>query len=145
MYRRSYERECITWCMGTSDVFKVAVGECNLRTLKTSRVTINHVMHEQIHTIFYLLCTQQNYFVTLLCTPCILHETLQCKCSRLFEPIKNIMLWQGKSSVKFLKVSEKIYAYKMKSKAKFQLFKATRILVRWSVFKCFYNSIGLSE
>ena len=46
--------------MGTSDVLKVlkiarAVGECNLRTFKTSRVTINHEMHEQVHTIFYLL------------------------------------------------------------------------------------------
>ena len=46
--------------MGTSDVLKVlkiarAVGECNLRTFKTSRVTINHEMQEQVHTIFYLL------------------------------------------------------------------------------------------
>ena len=45
MYRKSYERECITWYMGTSDVLKVfkiarAAGECNLRTWKTSRVTI---------------------------------------------------------------------------------------------------------
>ena len=52
--------------MGTSDVLKVlkiarAVGECNLRTFKTSRVTINHEMHEQVHTIFYLLYSQQNY------------------------------------------------------------------------------------
>ena len=50
--------------MGTSDVLKVlkiarAVGECNLRTFKTSRVTINHEMHEQVHTIFYLLYSQQ--------------------------------------------------------------------------------------
>ena len=54
--------------MGTSDVFKVlkiarAVGEDNLRTFKTSIVTINHEMHEQVHTIFYLLYCQQNYFV----------------------------------------------------------------------------------
>ena len=45
--------------MGTSDVLKVlkiarAVGECNLRTFKTSRVTINHEMHEKVYTIFYL-------------------------------------------------------------------------------------------
>ena len=51
--------------MGTSDVLKVlkiarAVGECNLGTFKTSRVTINHEMHEQVHTIFYLLYSQQN-------------------------------------------------------------------------------------
>ena len=31
-----------------------AVGECNLRTFKTSRVTINHEMHVQVHTLFYL-------------------------------------------------------------------------------------------
>ena len=60
MYRKSYEHECISWFMGTSDVLKVlkiarAVGECNLRTFKTSRVTINHEMQEQVHTIFYLL------------------------------------------------------------------------------------------
>ena len=64
-YRKSYERECISWFMGTSDVLKVlkiarAVGECNLRTFKTSRVTINHEMHEQVHTIFNLLYSQQN-------------------------------------------------------------------------------------
>ena len=52
--------------MGTSDVLKVlkiarAVGECNLRTFKTSLVPINHEMHEQVHTIFYLLYSQQNY------------------------------------------------------------------------------------
>ena len=43
--------------MGTSDVLKVlkiarAVGEYNLRTFKTSRVTINYEMHKQVHTIF---------------------------------------------------------------------------------------------
>ena len=59
--------------MGTNDVLKVlkiarAVGECNLRTLKTSRVTINHEMHEQVHTIFYLLYSQQNNSNTLLCS-----------------------------------------------------------------------------
>ena len=32
-----------------------AVGKCNLRTFKTSRVTINPQMHEQVHAIFYLL------------------------------------------------------------------------------------------
>ena len=42
--RKSYERECISWFMGTSDVLKVlkiarAVGDCNLRTFKTSRAT----------------------------------------------------------------------------------------------------------
>ena len=55
-YRKSYERKCISWFMGTSDVFKVlkiarAVGECNLRTFKTSR-----------------LYSQQNYSNALLCS-----------------------------------------------------------------------------
>ena len=50
-YRKLYERECISWFMGTSDILKVlkiaqAIGECNLRTFKTPRVTINHEMHE---------------------------------------------------------------------------------------------------
>jgi len=66
-------------------------------------------------------------------TACELHETLQWfpKCSHvLFEPIKNIMLGQGKSSVKFSKVFEKIYAYKLRSKAKFLLLKVARILDR---------------
>ena len=61
-----------SWFMGTSDVLKVlkiaqAVGEYNLRTFKTSRVTINDEMHEQVHTIFiyYILnkITQTRYFV----------------------------------------------------------------------------------
>ena len=86
--------------MGTSDVLKVlkiarAVGECNLRTFKTSRVTINHEMHEQVHTIFYLLYSQQNYSHALLCKRYVLQQTLQWFpiCSHvLFEPIKNIML-----------------------------------------------------
>ena len=54
-----------------SDVLKVlkiarAIGECNLRTFKTSRVTINHEMHEQVHTIFYYILnkiTQTCYIV----------------------------------------------------------------------------------
>ena len=57
--------------MGTSDVLKVlkiarAVRECNLRTFKTSRVTINDEMHEQVHTIFYLLYSPQNCSNALL-------------------------------------------------------------------------------
>ena len=113
-YRKSYERECISWFMGSSDVLKVlkiarAIGECNLRTFKTSRVTINHEMHEQVHTIFYLLYSRQNYSIALLCTPYVLQKTLQWvpKCSHvLFEPIKNVMLWQVNqawSSWKFLR------------------------------------------
>ena len=59
--------------MGTSDVLKVlkiarAIGKCNLRIFKTSRVTINHEMHEQVHTVFYLLYSQQNYSNALLCS-----------------------------------------------------------------------------
>ena len=73
MYRKSYERQFISWFMGTSDVLKVlkialAYGSCNLRTFKTSRVTINHEMHEQVYTIFYLLYSQQTYSNALLCT-----------------------------------------------------------------------------
>ena len=34
-------------------------------TFKTSRVTTNHQMHEQVHTISYLLHTQQNYSIAL--------------------------------------------------------------------------------
>ena len=120
--------------MGTSDVLKVlkiarAVGECNLRTFKTSRVTINHEMHEQVHTIFYLLYSRQNYSIALLCTSYVLQKTLQWvpKCSHvLFEPIKNVMLWQVNqawSSWKFLRKY-----YKPNSKAKFQLLKAARVL-----------------
>ena len=50
LYRKTYERECISGFISTSDVLKVlkfarAVGECNLRT------------------IFYLLYIQQNYSV----------------------------------------------------------------------------------
>ena len=48
------------WALVTS-VLKV------LKTFKTSRVTINHEMHEQVHTIFYLLYSQQNYSNALLC------------------------------------------------------------------------------
>ena len=78
-YRKSYERECISGFMSTSDVLKVlkiarAVGECNLRTFKTSRVTINPEMHEQVHTIFYLSYIQQNYSFALLCTPYVPHQ-----------------------------------------------------------------------
>ena len=72
MYRKSYECECIARFMRTSDVLKVlkiaqAIGECNLNTFKISRVTINHEMHEQVYTIFYLLhvYTQQNQSITL--------------------------------------------------------------------------------
>ena len=60
-----------------------------------ARVTINHEMHEQVHTIFYLLYSRQNYSIALLCTPYVLQKTLQWvpKCSHvLFEPIKNVML-----------------------------------------------------
>ena len=46
--------------MGTSDVLKVlkiarAVGECNLRTFKTSLVPINHEIHSRSYDFLYLL------------------------------------------------------------------------------------------
>ena len=52
--------------MGTSDVLKVlkiarAVSECNLRTFKASRATINHEMHEQVYILNKI--TQTRYFV----------------------------------------------------------------------------------
>ena len=65
MYRKSYERECITWYMGTSDVLKVlkiarAAGECNLRTWKTLRVTIYHEMHERSYDFLFIIFSK-NY------------------------------------------------------------------------------------
>ena len=68
-----------------------------------------HEPYEQVHTIFYLLYSRQNYSIALLCTPYVLQKTLQWvpKCSHvLFEPIKNVMLWQVNqawSSWKFLR------------------------------------------
>ena len=52
--------------MVTRDVLKVLklhspTARAILRTFKTSLVPINHEMHEQVHTIFYLLYSQQNY------------------------------------------------------------------------------------
>ena len=59
-YRKSYECEGISGFMSTSDVLKIlkiarVTGESNLRTFKTSQVTINPEMHEQVHTIFLLI------------------------------------------------------------------------------------------
>ena len=116
--------------MGTSDLrIARAVGECNLRTFKTSRVTINHEMHEQAHTIFHSLYSQQNYSNALLCTRYVLLKTLQWfpMCSHvLFEPIRNIMLWQA-SSMKFLKDFEKLQ--KISRKLNFQLLKAAKVRI----------------
>ena len=78
-YRKSYERECITWYMVTSDVLKVlkiarAAGECNLRTWKTSRVTIYHEMHERSYDFLFIIFSKnylknkENATVTLLWT-----------------------------------------------------------------------------
>ena len=79
-YRKSYERECVSGFMSTSDVLKV--GECNLRTFKTSRVPTGSEMHKKVHTIFYLLYIQQNYYVALLLRVCTLQVLgllfLQC-------------------------------------------------------------------
>ena len=96
----------------------------NLRTFKTSRVTINHEMHEQVDTIFYLLYSQQNYSNALLCTRYVLHKTFQWFpiCSHvLFETIRNIMLWRN---INFLKDFEKIQ--KVSRKLNFQLFKGDK-------------------
>ena len=49
---KSYECECISGFMSTSDVLNI---ECNLRTFKTSRVTINPEMHYiYIHIYIYI-------------------------------------------------------------------------------------------
>ena len=134
--------------MGTSDVLKVlknarAVGECNLRTFKTSRVTINHEMHEQVHTIFYLLYSQQNYRYSnaLLCRRYVIHKTLQWFpiCSRFIWTNQKYNVVTGKSSVKFLKDFDKIQ--KISRKLNFQLLK---VEVRKSVFNSLI-SIGLSD
>ena len=108
--------------MGTSDVLKVlkiarAVGECNLRTFKTSRVTINHEMHEQVHTIFNLLYSQQNQSNALLCTHYVLHKKrfsrsclpdIQpglCSFQRVFvfciffKLLNDVLFWQSKPTV----------------------------------------------
>ena len=50
---------------------EVAVVECNLRPFKTIRLTINHTIHEQVYTIFYLLlftpshCFHSNFRIAL--------------------------------------------------------------------------------
>ena len=51
-YRKSYERGCISGFMSTSDVFESSQ---DLRTFKTSRVTINPEMQKQVHTIFLFI------------------------------------------------------------------------------------------
>ena len=60
MYRKLHEWECIAWCMGTSDVFQVlkiapAAGECNLRTFKTSWVTIYYKIHEWSYNFLFII------------------------------------------------------------------------------------------
>ena len=58
-----YYQECIGNCMNViysrSDVLKVlkialAYGSCSLRTFKTSGVTINYEMHEQVNDMAIL-------------------------------------------------------------------------------------------
>ena len=72
----------------------------NLKTLETSLVPINHEKHEQVDTMFYLSYTQQLIHHTSL------HSLRLCS-QVLFKAIKNVMLPHVKSSVKFLKVSQK--------------------------------------
>ena len=57
---------------------------------------INHEMPEQVHTVFYLLYSQQNYYNALLCTRYVPFKTLRWFpiCSHvLFEPIRNVMFF----------------------------------------------------
>ena len=72
----------------------------NLKTLETSLVPINHEKHEQVDTMFYLSYTQQLFHHTSL-------HSLRLSSQVLFKAIKNVMLLHVKSSVKFLKVSQK--------------------------------------
>ena len=72
----------------------------NLKTLETSLVPINHEKHEEVDTMFYLSYTQQLFHHTSL-------HSLRLSSQVLFKAIKNVMLLHVKSSVKFLKVSQK--------------------------------------
>ena len=61
--------------MSTSDVQK-SIQMCtsrgrvqNFKTFQTSQMTINHELHEQVHTMFYLSYTKQTYSIALVCMP----------------------------------------------------------------------------
>ena len=89
----------------------------NLKTLETSLVPINHEKHEQVDTMFYLSYTQQLFHHTSL-------HSLRLSSQVLFKAIKNVMLLHVKSSVKFLKVSQKKYMLTIINwKVKFQCLK----------------------
>jgi len=57
------------WCLKVVKIAQAA-GECNMRTFKTSQVTINHEMYEQVHsvmlitTIFPQICGTLQTFLT---------------------------------------------------------------------------------
>ena len=72
----------------------------NLKTLETSLMPITHEKHEEVDTMFYLSYTQQLFHHTSL-------HSLRLSSQVLFKAIKNVMLLHVKSSVKFLKVSQK--------------------------------------
>ena len=62
-------------CARVISVLKViktvrAVVECNLRTFKTSLVTINHEMHDKVF-IYYML--KKNYSITVSIVTSVLH------------------------------------------------------------------------
>ena len=106
-----------------------AVGKCNLRTFKTSLVSINHEMHEQIYTIFYLLYSQQNYSNALLCTRYASMVSNMFTCQKY-----NVVT--GKSSVKFLKDFEKIKKISRKISRKiYRKFGASRVFP-WKLPYC---------
>ena len=98
--------------MGKSDVLKVlkiarAAGECNLRTFKTSRVTIYHEMHERSYDFLFIIFSKnykknkENATVTLLWTH---NSEMASKLFQtahvLFQPI-NYNLVTGEPSVNF--------------------------------------------
>ena len=75
--------------MGASDVLKVLQiardeGQCDF---KTSRVTINHGMHDQVHTIFHSLYTQ---VLVSIATSVLYSVTSSYLCIR-HGPIRNAM------------------------------------------------------
>ena len=67
-YRKSHERECISWFMGMSDVLKVfkiarAIGEYNLKNFQNITSVHKSQNARAVHAIFCLLYSQQNHSI----------------------------------------------------------------------------------
>ena len=132
MHFLSYGHE---WCFESSQ---------NCTSLETSRVTINHEMYEQVHTIFYLLSyCQQNYSNALYYFVRVMYNIKRFSC---FQNVRMFYMNQSKknaltdkSSLKFLKVFET--TQKISRKLNFKFFKSDKS--PHSFFKCL-NSITQS-